>query len=221
MHASTRPVDCAAAAAAAARALRAVPPDYLRLYALLQSPAAGAAARATNSRAQTALHAAAVADTPDLARLALARGARPAAQDVAGATPLRACVDGAAPGVRVAAALVRVREVVARAGLRAADGRAVLHAAAEKGGAWAGLVAVVAGGGADVDVRDRRGATPLHVAAACGVEGSVDVARALVAAGADVCARDGRMREPLQVAEAAGRPETADFLRACRARRPR
>lgn len=66
--------------------------------------------------------------------------------------------------------------------------------------------------GADINITDKSGGTPLHFAAC---EGSRKIARLLLAGGANVNAKDDEGRTPLDVATV----EVADLLRQYRAKR--
>lgn len=72
--------------------------------------------------------------------------------------------------------------------------------------------------GLSVDVRDRRGATPLHAAA---VGGQLAVAEYLVSKGADVNAINRFGDSPLENAESEGKRDVATFLAAKGAKRMR
>lgn len=65
--------------------------------------------------------------------------------------------------------------------------------------------------GADVNIRDPRGETPLHVAARKG-EGERKVIEMLVEHGADINARNARGETPLALAQKSGQSAIADYL---------
>ncbi|NIA15494.1 MAG: hypothetical protein GWP08_15630 [Nitrospiraceae bacterium] len=63
--------------------------------------------------------------------------------------------------------------------------------------------------GADIELRDRYGATPLHI---CAKQGQAYIARALLDAGAKIEARDNSKRTPLFSAFEGGHPDTVRLL---------
>jgi len=129
----------------------------------------------------TRLHGAAKSGSWEVAEALLQSGADVAARDAQGRTPLHV-----APNGTMARLLVKWG-----AGVSATDdlGRMPLHYGAREEGIIDALLAA----GAEVDVRDSAGQTPL-----CFVDDPLGV-RALVAAGADVVARDGMEQTPLHI----------------------
>jgi cytohesin len=115
--------------------------------------------KAGDPRLQAALHAAARHGRPELIKLFIEHGAEPRAPDKDGDTPLHSCA---------AKAYGRWDDVVSPAGRRSAA-EALLRK------------------GAELQVRNGRGETALHVAA---YEGQLEVVRVLVEQGADVNATD-------------------------------
>ena len=94
------------------------------------------------------------------------------------------------------------------------NGDSVLSLAAGFGGGGAMLSKVVTRlltSGADVNLRNGRGETPLMSAA---WSGRLDIARTLIEKGANVSARDLAGRTAEDLAQAAGRQEMVRFLRA-------
>ena len=63
--------------------------------------------------------------------------------------------------------------------------------------------------GADVNAKDERGRTPLHIAA---LNDHADAVATLIAAGADVNAKDGHGQTPLHLAADSGHAKTAKAL---------
>ncbi|KAI8463137.1 MAG: ankyrin repeat-containing domain protein [Monoraphidium minutum] len=191
---------------------------------------AGADARLPGGSGQQALHAAAKEGRVEVMRLLLAAGARVDARTgTTGATPLwLAAAGGHGEAVRVlleagADPAARDRE----------EGMTTLHAAARAGSAPAAtaLLAHPRGGGALAAARDKKGRTPLHIAAVAGCEGDRGFDRGngvmmymssgvapgpgpdpalvglLLAAGADPATRDHRGCSALDAARAALRAD--------------
>lgn len=198
--------NAAAARRRMALALRAVPTNYFNAIHAAQN----GGVFGENARGQTLLHAAARDDALDAAGLALARGAPPAARDLAGIAPLRSCVGSRGPSLRVARLLLRIPAVRAAVGDYACDGMAAMHAAAYFG--FADMVRLlVTEGGADVDALDATGATPLHVAAALPLRRAA-VMRALMNCGANPLVQNSAGLKPMDLAVATGQTENYDIL---------
>jgi len=73
--------------------------------------------------------------------------------------------------------------------------KSALHFAAELDNSWA--ISLLASKGADLNIRDRRGDTPLHLAIR---SGSMKAARALIEAGADLTLANSEGLQPLMIA---------------------
>lgn len=138
------------------------------------------------------LHCAAMRGSADVTALLLEEGADPNVRDFCGTTPL---FDAAVEGHR------GCRELLLENGAR----HDLLSAAAA--GDVLALVRVLPL--ADLDARDLRGRTALHVSAASGHAVVVD---ALLDSGADIAAEDRWDRTPLMAAARNGRSEIADIL---------
>ena len=68
-------------------------------------------------------------------------------------------------------------------------------------------------GGVDINHRDKKKVTPLHMAAYQGKRGHIEMAKWLLANGADVTARDYDGKTPLDVASERGNTQIADVIR--------
>ena len=96
------------------------------------------------------------------------------------------------------------------------SGNALNHATANRMpradliGGHKGIVELLIAAGADVNVKNQRGRTPLYDAA---IWDRKDIAKLLFAAGADVNAKNKRGKTPLDEAIKWKHPETADLLR--------
>jgi cytohesin len=145
----------------------------------------------------TALIEAAAQGQRDAVELLLAKGAVRDRRNREGLTALECAVRGK-------------HTEVARLLLDATGGTAagaLLFDAALKG--QAEMADLLTGKGANVNARDRSGATPLHIAA---LKGSLAVAEVLVSRGADVNARDGDGLTPLHDAALSGHADVAALL---------
>ena len=202
---------------------------------LLVSRGANVRARKKRHR-DTPLHYAAQMGHLDIASLLISRGADVNTRDYQGMTPLDSAAyggsceaielllghDARSGGSAVAHAVTvfghtKVVEYLLDRGfpLTAWHGESPLHWAASSG--FAGIADLLICRGADVNVRDPYGRTPLHAAAGCRDEdvGQVlertcprdtyDVVTLLIAKGADVNARDKRGETPIAVAIGNGR----------------
>ena len=101
--------------------------------------------------------------------------------------------------------------------MAAACGGAVegnIHAAAYEGD-LAKMKQLVAGG-VDINLRDKKKVTPLHLAAFQGNTRHIAMAKWLLANGANAGARDFEGKTPLDVASERGNTEIADVIRAGR-----
>jgi cytohesin len=135
----------------------------------------------------------------ELVALLLANGADPKRRDNSGASP----IENAARG-RHAEAL---ELLIVAAGPAAAEISALLTESAIKG--QTDIADLLIAKGANVDARDKSGATPLHQAA---LKGNLAFATLLLQHGADVNARDGDGATPLHNAALSGRRELAALL---------
>jgi ankyrin repeat protein len=106
-------------------------------------------------------------------------------------------------------------------GLALALGLALSGCGGEKGdihaAAYSGNLAKVkqlVAGGADINKRDKKKLTPLHLAAFQGNTRHIAMAKWLLANGADARARDFEGKTPLDVASERGNTEIADAIRA-------
>lgn len=171
--------------------------DEERLEALLDS---GLDPNAPGEDGLTLLHRAAWAGRAGAAKLLAGKGADLARKDPLGLTPAeRALAEG-----RCAAALPLLPR---EAGGPGADGRTLLHRAAE--GGCAAAVKELVRRGAAVEAADRAGLTPLHVAALGGRE---EVVAELLAAGASPSATTPAGRTPLHLASLGSHPVAASLL---------
>ena len=131
--------------------------------------------------------------------LLLEKGADPKRRDKSGVSP----IENAARG-RHAEAL---ELLIAAAGPAAAEIGALLIESAIKG--QTDIADLLIAKGANVDARDKSGATPLHQAA---LKGNLAFATLLLQHGADVNARDGDGATPLHNAALSGHREVAALL---------
>lgn len=180
---------------------------------------AGGDPNATDGRkvdGKTPLHIACMRGCPETVRLLLSHGADVNVKDIEGRTPLYyACEKNDATLPRRDYSRPEDHLDIARALIAAgADVNAVgrrfsyspLHKACIKD--HDELVVFLLGHGANVDARDNRSRTPLHMACySCHA-----VAQALIEAGADVNAKDIRVRTPLHDAIEAGRTDILQLL---------
>lgn len=143
----------------------------------------GANGTALDQWGETPLHFAASRDQPEVVALLLAHGADPDAKDQSGETPLEraGCENGN-----------RLLMCVNKESLQKKD---ALYAAVWSDSEAAVLILLARG--ADVNMRYRKGATPLHNAAALGYQKIVEI---LLAHGADPNSRDEQGNTPLLLA---------------------
>ena len=178
--------------------------------------AGGADAKSGGNAGASPLHAAALEDQVDVARVLLAAGASAEAADHEGYTPVHAAVFAAswrsssgdvASDVRTEEAeaahadnLTMARVLLRSGGAEAANavnsqGLSALHVAASLG--HTGFINALVLAGAAMDLRDHGGLTALHIVA---MSDRVDAARALINGGADVDAKDDDGASPLHSA---------------------
>lgn len=133
--------------------------------------------------------------------VAVSRPQPDAADEVPLADSQKTCADYVKEGNNDLQRIVELLPAVADVNALDADGLALIHWAADRGGADVLRAVLRAGGGADVDRPDRDGQTALHYA--CSV-GHAECVRALLEAGADRRARDA---EGVSCAEVAASEE--------------
>ena len=157
------------------------------LQGLQKALAAGADVNARNEYGQTPLHRAASNKNPAVAALLIDRGADINARDKEGETALHRAASNKNPAV---AALLIDRG----ANIEAQDSDITpLHMAAFSENP--DVVALLIDRGADINARDKRGNTPLHLAASN--YKNLAVVALLIERGADINARDNRGWTPL------------------------
>src|ERR1035438_8948319 len=135
----------------------------------------------------------------ELVALLLAHGADAQRRDKSGASPMENAAGGRHAEV--------LELLIAAAGPAAAETGALLTEAALKG--QTDIADLLIAKGANVDARDKSGATPLHQAA---LKGNLAFATLLLQHGADVNARDRDGATPLHNAALSGGSEMAALL---------
>jgi ankyrin repeat protein len=149
----------------------------------------------------TPLHWAVLAESPEVADFLISNGAELNAKDSQNLTPLMA-----ARGASVLELLIS--KGVDIHGQDALQGRTKLHMACSEGDKDA--VELLIRSGADVNLRDNRGATPLWIAAQ---HGRKEIVELLLNKGADINALDERRRStPLLIAARSGHADVVKYL---------
>jgi ankyrin repeat protein len=159
---------------------------------------------------QTRLHRAAKEGFRTVAECLLLHGANPNVVDSVGLTPL----DWAAKrGHRACAALLILRGADVNRGVRLSGRTPLLEVAGGYGDRQdprrVEIVEMLLGAGADVNVANRFGTTPLHQATSYG---RLEIVALLIAAGANIEAKDEHGRTPLQEGISGFQPEAAMLL---------
>ena len=144
-------------------------------------------------------------DTSEVTRTLLKFGSNPNAKDDDGATPLHWAARAGTPET-IRLLLEAGAQIDALQGYETTDGEAPLHTAA-----WANFkaVTVLLNAGADIGVRDKHGATPLHYAS---LNGNLEAQEALLQSGADIYARDKDGATPLHYAAFSENPTVSSSL---------
>jgi len=159
---------------------------------------------------QTRLHRAAKEGFRTVAECLLLHGANPNVVDSVGLTPL----DWAAKRAhRACAALLILRGADVNRGVRLSGRTPLLEVAGGYGDRQdprrVEIVEMLLGAGADVNVANRFGTTPLHEATSYG---RLEIVALLIAAGADIEAKHEHACTPLQEGISGFQPEAARFL---------